>query len=71
MAARKKIVRQPFHEEDFIRGVFDRHLRNDPLYGHKLCTRARNILIDTMMDDFFLEMQIDKAKEKQEMFGHG
>jgi hypothetical protein len=66
MKLKQRQPRFSFAEERFCREVLEKALKKHPLYGHRLGGRARNILIDAILDDAAAEIAREKELERDE-----
>jgi hypothetical protein len=64
MKTPKKMIRPQFADESWLRATVAAALMQHPLYGHRVATRARNILLDQIMDEVYVEIQDDKERER-------
>lgn len=62
----KKMIRPTLAEEDHLRETIDEALKATPFYGHRLMTRARNIYVDRLMDQHYLDYQEELNREQAE-----
>ncbi len=57
----KPMPRPKAPEEDHLRETLDAALRDSPLYGHPTMTRARNIYVSKLLDQHYIDSQVELA----------
>lgn len=60
MKTKPRLNRPPFYDEAWLRAEVDEVLKLHPLYGHRMCTRARHIVLDEIMDDLYLQLEAER-----------